>query len=171
MADHLSKAGFTAKVSSWPMLLIRYIWVKSLKWSTITWASQMRALVSLSENCGNNPGWSNYSWSNETPYPILVSVSFLVDHYFFPSFLYFLLLDVPNMHDAHRVTSSFKSINIDGRNPSISSLNMDMGWRWDNLSCQYFNFYCKGYRTYVNMMFSFFLWYSLIRIYSPLRKF
>ena len=64
----------------------------------------MRALVSLPENCGTNPGWSDCTWSTETPYPGLLSVSFLMDPDLFPFVLYYLILAVPNMHDEKKGT-------------------------------------------------------------------
>ena len=103
--------------------------------------SQMHTLLSLPYNCGTNPVWSDWSWSTETPYPGVLSVSLLMDPDFLPLVLNFLLLAVPNIHDAQRGTSSFKYRNIYGRTPSFASLNMDLGCRQDNLLCQYLN-YC-----------------------------
>ena len=56
-------------------------------------------------------------------------VSFLMDSNFFPIVLHCLILTVPNLHDSQRVTPPLKYRNIDGRNPSFASLNMDLGWR------------------------------------------
>ena len=143
----------------------------SLKWSNIIWEEQMRALVSLPENCGTNPGWYDWRWSAENPDPVLLSVYLPMDHYLFPFVLHVIPLSVTNMHDAQIGTSSFKYGNIYGRTPSFASLNMDLGWRSDNLSCQSFNDCCKGDSTCGNMIFLFFLvWYSLLRLYIPLRK-
>ena len=110
----------------------------------------MRALV----NCETNTGWSDWSWSTETPYPGLLSVSFLLDHDFLPFVTHCLLLVVPSMYYAQRDTSYFNYINIDGRNPSSASLNMDLGWRWDKLSRQDLNSCCKGDITSGNTMMS-----------------
>ena len=60
----------------------------------------MRVLVSLPGNCGNNPGWADWSWSTYTSASVLLSVSFLMDPYLFPFVIHFLLLSVPNIHDA-----------------------------------------------------------------------
>ena len=123
----------------------------------MTWADQMSALVSLPDNCETKPGWDECSWSIETLTTELLSVSFLMDSDFFPFFVHYLLLSVPNIHDVQRGKSSFKYKNIDGRNPSFSSLNMDLICRWDNLSCQYLNLFCKGDNTSGNMILSIFL--------------
>ena len=55
--------------------------------------SQMRALVSLPKNWGTNPGWSDWSWSTETP---------SIHYDFFPSVLHFRGLVVPNTHNAKK---------------------------------------------------------------------
>ena len=39
----------------------------------------MSALVSLLDICGTNPGWTEWSWSTDTPAPGLLSVSFLME--------------------------------------------------------------------------------------------
>ena len=70
---------------------------------------------------------ADWSWSTETPYPGLFSVSFLMDPYLFPFVLHFLLLVVTNTHDSQRGTLSLKSINIYGSTPSFSSLNIYLG--------------------------------------------
>ena len=116
----------------------------------------MRSLVSLTDNCGTNPSWSDWSWSTDNSAPGLLSVSFLMEPDFFPFVIRCLLLVAPNIHYLQRVTSSLKSRNIDGRTPIFSSLKMDLGWRWDNLSWQDLNSFCKVYITYVKMMFSIF---------------
>ena len=144
---------FPVKVFYCPVLLIRCKKIKSLKWSTMTWEDQMCMLVIFPDNYGTNTSWADWSWSTETKAPGLLPVSFPVDPDFLPFFLRYLLLDVPNMHDAHRFTSSFKSRNIDGRTPSFASLNMDLGWRWDNFSCQDLNSCCKGDNTSGNVIF------------------
>ena len=86
----------------------------------------MRALVILPDNCGTNPGLDDWSWSTETLDPGLLSVSLFMDPDFFPFVLHCLFLDVPNIHDEQRSTSSFKSRHIDGRTPIFASLNMDL---------------------------------------------
>ena len=106
-----------------------------------------------------------------TGVPGLLSVYLLMKPYFPHFVIHFLLLDVPNMYNAQRVTPYFKYRNIDGRNPSFACINMYLGWRLDNLSCQDLNSYCKVDITSENMLFSIFLvQYSLIYLYSPLRK-
>ena len=72
----------------------------------------------------------------------------------FPFFIYCLLFSVQNVHDSKRGTSSFKYRHIDGRTPSFDNLNMNLGWRLYNLSCQYLNSCCKYDSNYGNMMFS-----------------
>ena len=89
----------------------------------------MRALVSLTDNCGNNPCLYDWSWSTKTTSHGLLSFYFLMDPYLFLFVLHLLLLAIPNMHDAQRSTSSFKSRNIDERTPSFSSPNTDILWR------------------------------------------
>ena len=135
---HISTDDFPDKFSSWLVILVR----KSLKWSTIKLEDQMSALVIFTENCGINPGWADWILSTETPDPGLLSVSFLIEPYLFTFVIHLLLLVVTNLHDSQIVISSFKSRNIDGRNPSSFSLNMYLGWRWDNLSCQESNSCC-----------------------------
>ena len=131
----------------------------------------MRALVILSENCGTNPGWADWSWYTETPDPGLLSVSFLIDPYLLIFFIRCLLLAVPSMNDSQRGTEYFKSRNIVGRTPSFASLNIYLGWRWYNLSCQYFNSCCKGDINSRDIMLSIFLvWDSFIYLYSLLNK-
>ena len=87
----------------------------------------MRALVSLPDNCGNNPGWVGWSWSTETPTTGLLLDYFLMNPDLFPFVVSFLLLVVPNIYDTQRGTSISKSRNIDGRNPSCASLDMYLG--------------------------------------------
>ena len=89
----------------------------------------MRVLVSLTENCGTNTGRSDCSWSTETTDTGLLYFSFLVYPYFFPFFLLFCLLVVPNMYDTKRGTSYFRSINSGGMTQSFSSMNMELGCR------------------------------------------
>ena len=89
--------------------------------------------MSLPENCGTNPIWDYWSWSNETPYSELLLFSFLMDPDLFPFSIHFLLLSVPNMHDAQRGTLSLKSINIYEKTPSFAILNMYLVWKRDNL--------------------------------------
>ena len=79
----------------------------------------MRALVSLTENCGTNPGWADWGCYTETPYPLLLSFYFLMEPYLLPFVIHCLLLSVPNMHNAQKGTSSFKSRNIDDGTPSL----------------------------------------------------
>ena len=142
-----------------------------MKWSTITWVSQMCALVIFPDNGGTNPGWADWSWSTKTSDPGLLSVSFLMEPYLLPFVIYYLLLAVTSMDDTQRSTSSFKSINLDGMTSSFSILNMDLGWRWDNLSYQDLNSCLKGDSTPGNIIFSIFLvWYSLINLFNPMRK-
>ena len=62
----------------------------------------MSELVSLPDNCGNNPGWSEWSWSTDTAAPGLLSVYFTMETDFFPFVHHCLLLAVLNMHDAQR---------------------------------------------------------------------
>ena len=50
------------------------------------------------------------SWSTEAAFPVLLSFSFLIDPDIFSFVIHFLLLNVPNMHDAQIGTSFFKSI-------------------------------------------------------------
>ena len=126
--------------------------LNSLKLSIINWVDQMRELVSLPENCGTNPGWAEWSWSTETSYTALLSVYFPMDPHLLPFVLHFLLLDFTNMHDEQRGTSYFKYRNIDGRTPIFSSLDMDLGRRWDNVLCHDLNSCCKGDSTSGNMM-------------------
>ena len=120
----------------------------------MNWSIQMSALVSLPENCGTNPGWSECSWSTETDGHGLLSISFLMDPCFSPFVIHWLLIDVPNMHSKQRGTSSLKSRNLYGRTPTFAILIRDMDWRWDNLSCQDLNSCCKGDSNSVNMIFS-----------------
>ena len=40
----------------------------------MTWAAQMRALVTLPDNCGTNPGLAEWIWSTETEDPGLLLV-------------------------------------------------------------------------------------------------
>ena len=70
----------------------------------MTWVDQMRALMSLPDNCGNNPGWADWSWSNDTAAPGLLSFSFLMDPYLSPFVTPCLILAVPKIHGAQRVT-------------------------------------------------------------------
>ena len=122
--------------------------------STINWAVQLRALVSLPEKCGTYPVWSERSWSKETPFNSLFSYSFFMGPGFFPFFIRCLLLAVTKIHDSQRFTSSFKYISLDGVTPIFSSLNMDLGRRSDNFSCQNLNSCCKGDITSGSMIFS-----------------
>ena len=100
----------------------------------------------------NNTGWSHLSWSTDHSDTGLLSVYFLMVPDLFPFVLLWLILDVTNMNDPQRDTSSFKSRNLDGINPSSDSLNMDFGWKWDNLSGQDLNYCCKGDNIYVKMI-------------------
>ena len=59
----------------------------------MTWAYQMRALVSLPENFGTNPGWDSWSSYTETSASGLFSVSFLMKPYLLPFVLHWLILD------------------------------------------------------------------------------
>ena len=118
----------------------------------MTWAAQMRALVSFPDNCGTNTGWYDWSWSTETPYPGLLSVYLPMEPDLLHFILHWIILAVPRMNNTQRCISYFKYRNIDGRTPSFYSLNTDLGCRWDNLSCQYFNSCCKWNRNYGNMI-------------------
>ena len=104
---------------------------------------QMRAIVSLPDSCGTNPGWDDWSWSTETPATSLMSVSLQMYPEFFPFVLHCHLLSVPNMHDAQWVTPSFIFKNISGRTPSFASLSMYLDCMWDNFSCHDLNSCCK----------------------------
>ena len=95
----------------------------------MTWADQMRALVSLPDNCGTDPGWTDWSWYTETSDPDLLSVSFFMNPDLFTFVIRSLLLTFQKINDTQRCTSSFKYRNIDGRTPSFASLNMYLGWR------------------------------------------
>ena len=131
---------------------------------TMTWVYQMRAHASLTDNCGTNPGWSDWSWSTDTEYPGLFSVYFLMDPYLLPFVLHWLLLAPQKVYDSQRVTSNFKYINFDGRTLSFASLNMALGWRRDNLSYQDLNYCCKGDNNYGNIIFYFLIhWSNLLR--------
>ena len=57
---------------------------------------------------------------------------------------HYLILDVPNIHGAQGGTSYFNYINIYGITPSFDGINMDLGWRRDNLSWQDLSYYCKN---------------------------
>ena len=92
----------------------------------------MRALVSLTDNCENNPVWDGCSCSNENSAPGLLLVSFLMDPDLFYFIIHCLLIAVPNIHVAKRGTLSFKFRNIDGKTPGFASINMDLGWRLDH---------------------------------------
>ena len=132
----------------------------------------MSTLVRLPVSYGDNPGWSDWSWSTETAALGVFSVSFCVNPDLLPFVVYFCLVFGPNMHDAQRVTSSFRSRNSFGGTPWFACLNMNLGCKWDNLSFQCFSSCWKCESTSGNMMFSIFLvWYSWIHWYNPLRKF
>ena len=60
----------------------------------------MRAIVSLTNNCGTNTGRAYWSWSTETADTSLLSVSFLMDPDLYPFLINCLLLSVPNINDA-----------------------------------------------------------------------
>ena len=105
-----------------------------LKCSTMTWAAQMHALVSLPENCGTNPRWADWSWSTDTEAPELLLVSLIIDTDLFLFVIYFLLLGVPNIHNEQRGASYFKPGKFYARTPSFASLNIDFGWSWYNFS-------------------------------------
>ena len=102
----------------------------------------------------------------------------LLDYCQFPSLwtliflsfaLHFLLFFVSNMHYAQRGTSYFKSRSVYCRNPSFSSLNMDLVWRLETLPFQNYNYCCKRDINSGNMILSIFLvWYFFIRLYNPL---
>ena len=87
----------------------------------------MCSLVSLTENCGNNPCWSDQSWSTETPDLGVLSLSFLMEHYFLPLVIHLVILAVPNIHCKQRVTLSFKYKNIYGRNPVFAGIKINSG--------------------------------------------
>ena len=134
----------------------------------MNWADQMRALVIFPDNFRTNTVWYNLIWSNETVDPGLLSVSLSLDPYVFPFISRCHILSVTNIHDTKRSTSSFRSNNFTGRTPIFSSLNMDSGWRWDNLSFQYLNSCCKCYSTSGNMIFSI---HSCVRFLDLLIKY
>ena len=129
MTAYRSNLDFTDKVSSWIVVLVNFTLVKSLKWRTMTWAYQMRAFVSFTENCRTNTGCSDWSWSTETESLGLLSVYFLMDPGLFTFVLYCLLLDVPKINHAQRGNSDFKSRNLDERTPSFDNIKMNLGWR------------------------------------------
>ena len=81
---------------------------------------------------------------------------------FFPFVIHCLLLGIPNMYDSQRFKTSFKPRNIDGMTLSFSVLKMDLGWRLDNLSCQYFDSCCKVDSAYGNTIFSKTILYEII---------
>ena len=108
VSAYISKADFPDKFSSWIVLLVRCIKFKSLRWSTITWESQIRALVILPYNRGTNPGLDEWSWHTETPAHVLQSVYFLMDPNFFPFFSVasYLLFQAFIIHkEAHHLSS------------------------------------------------------------------
>ena len=72
----------------------------------------MRALVSLTENFGTNPGLDDWSWSTYTESPGLFSVYFFMKPNLSPFVINLLLIDVPNMHDAQREAYNPSSIEI-----------------------------------------------------------
>ena len=109
VSDHISKATFTHKFPSWIVLLVSFTKGKSLKLSTIIWASQIRVMVSLPDNCETNTGWSDWSLSTETSAPGLLSLSFRMYHYLFPFVIHCNILSVTNIHDAQNGISSFRS--------------------------------------------------------------
>ena len=153
------------------MLLISFTWVNPLKWSTITWEAQIHALVSLPDNCGTNPGWSDWSLPTENESTSLLSVSLRMDPYLFPFWINFCLLSVPNIYDGQKDTLLFKSKNCAGRTTCLGSLKMDSGCKQDNLSCHYLNSRCKCDSTSGNMIFWIFLvWDSWIILYNLLMK-
>ena len=84
---------------------VRQTQVESLIFPTVTWVTQICALVSLTDNCGNNLGWSYQSWSTETTAPGLLSLSLSMNPDFLLLNFRFFLLDFPNMHDAQGGTS------------------------------------------------------------------
>ena len=88
----------------------------------------MRALVSLTKNYGTNIVWDDWILSTETAAHGLLSVSFIMDPSISPIVIHCSLIDVPNIHDAQRDTSSFKYRNFNLTNPNISSLKMYLGW-------------------------------------------
>ena len=103
----------------------------------MNWAAQKRALVSLPKNCGTDPGWYDQSLFTDTEYTGLLPVSLRMDPELLTFVINFCLLSVPNIHCEQRGTSSFIVTNISGKTPSFSSLNMDLGFRWYNLSCKH----------------------------------
>ena len=153
LSANISKYNPPAKIYSWIILIIRCTYVISPKWSNMSWAPPMRALVSLPDNFGTTPIWYDWIWSTETEAPGLLSIYFLMDPYLFHFFLHWLLFAVPNMHDTQGGKSELTSINIDWMNPSFASISMDLGWRWYNLSCQDFNSCFKGDKTSGNVIF------------------
>ena len=113
----------------------------------------MRALVSLSDNCGTNPVWSDWTWSTDTTDTSFLSVYFYMDPDFFPFVLHCILLTVTKKYDAQRATSSFKYRNSDCRTPIFASINMNLGCIWDNFSCHDLNSCCNYDRTSGNMIY------------------
>ena len=116
----------------------------------MTLAAKICALVSFTDNCGTIPEWSSQSWFTDTVAPGLLSVPLCVEPVLFPFNPDCHLLVVPNMHYAQRRTYFSR------RAPSFSSINMDLGCRWDNFSCQYLNYCCKVDITYEHRFFRFF---------------
>ena len=89
----------------------------------------MLELVIFPEYYGTNPDLAGWSWSTETRAPVFLSFYFFVEPYVLPFVVHLILLVIPKMHDAQRGTSSFKSLNVDGRTPRVASINMYLGWR------------------------------------------
>ena len=132
----------------------------------MTWAEQIRLILILTDNCGSNPGRDEWSWSTETSAPGLLSFYFPVDPYVFPFVIHWLILVVPNIHDAQRGTSLLISRNIYGMNTSLARLNMDLVWRWYNLLCQYLNSFYKVDSTSGYMVsYIFFLYETFLFVY------
>ena len=76
-----------------------------------------------------------------------------MEYDFFPFSLHCLLLSVPNMHDLKRVTTSFKSLNIDGGTQNSASLYMELEWRLDNFKHNDLDSCCKDDNTSRNMIY------------------
>ena len=95
-----SKYYFTAKICFCIILLVICTCNKSLKWSIITWLSQILAISSLPKNCSTNTGGTGCNWSTEMPSPGFSFVSLHIDLNFLPFVLHVRWRDVPKMHEA-----------------------------------------------------------------------
>ena len=131
----------------------------------------MWEIVSLPDNYGINPFWSDWSLYTDTSAPGLLSFYLLMEKNFLPFILCFLILYISNMHDAQRGTSPYKYRNLDGRNPIfiLKTYILDVGER----TC-----YSRVWTPVLKVVAllemgcsQFFLvWYYFIYLYSPLRE-